>query len=129
VIGSSSRRWVRLGVVGALLVVVAFVALVLARGGGDDAGVDCDTFRVTPDVWAKAGYDRRIQLQRGLLDCKTLSGRPDTEVVATLGPPDRNGANEIDYYLPYGRGSTDRQVWRIFLNADHRVKASVTETP
>jgi hypothetical protein len=117
-----------LGVAGALVVVVGFVALVVFSGG-DDASVDCATFRVTPDVWSKADYNRRIQLQRGLLDCKTLDGQPDTEVVATLGPPDRNGANEIDYYLPYGRGSTDRQVWRIALDADHRVKGSTTDTP
>ena len=128
-IGASARRWVRAGLAGAVLVVVAFVVLVVARGGGDDASVDCDTFRVTPDLWAKAGYDRRIQLQRGLLDCKVLQGQPDTEVVATLGPPDRNGANEIDYYLPYGQGSSDRQVWRIALDADHRVKSSTTESP
>jgi hypothetical protein len=110
-------------------VVVAFVVLIVARGGSDEASVGCGTFRVTPDTWARAGYDRRIQLQRGLLDCKVLDGQADTEVVATLGPPDRNGANEIDYYLPYGKGSTDRQVWRIHLDADHRVRSSTTETP
>lgn len=126
-IGTSARRWVVVGALGAVVVVV-LVVLVAGRGG-DDSSVDCDTFRVTPEVWAKASYDRRIQLQRGLLDCKVLDGQPDTEVVATLGPPDRNGAGEIDYYLPYGEGSTDRQVWRIALDADHRVKGSTTETP
>lgn len=117
-----------MGLLGAAVVVVAFVVLA-AGNGSDDASVDCDTFRVTPDAWTQASYDRRIQLQRGLLDCKVLDGQPDTEVVATLGPPDRNGANEIDYYLPYGEGSTDRQIWRIVLDADHRVKSSTTETP
>lgn len=114
---------------GAIVVVAAFAVVILASGGDDDASVDCDTFRVTPDVWAKASYDRRIQLQRGLLDCGTLDGQSDTEVVATLGPPDRNGADEIDYFLPYGQGATDRQVWRIFLDRDHRVKGSRTDTP
>lgn len=128
-IDSPSRRWVRLGVAGAVVVVLAFVVLIVARGGGDDASVDCSTFRVTPELWTKADYDRRIQLQRGLLDCKVLDGQPDTEVVATLGPPDRNGAGEIDYYLPYGKGSTDRQIWRIALDRDHRVTSSTTESP
>lgn len=114
---------------GAVVVVAAFAVLVVARGGDDDASVDCGSFRVTPELWAKASYDRRVQLQRGLLDCKVLDGKPDTEVVATLGPPDRNGANEIDYLLPYGAGSTDRQVWRIRLDRDHRVASSTTETP
>lgn len=114
---------------GAVVVLVALVALLAAGGDGDRKSVDCDRFRVTPELWAKADYDRRIQLQRGLLDCGVLDGQPDTEVVATLGPPDRNGAGEIDYYLPFGRGSADRQVWRIQLDAEHRVKGTRTDSP
>jgi hypothetical protein len=129
VIGSSPRRWVAAAAAGAVVVVLAFVVLIAANGGGDQKSVDCDRFRVTPELWAKAGYDRRIQLQRGLLDCRVLDGQPDTEVVATLGPPDRNGPSELDYFLPFGRGSTDRQVWRIHLDAGHRVKSSTTDSP
>jgi hypothetical protein len=126
--GASSRRWLAVAALAAALLAVVFVVRAVFHDG-TPSDVDCATFRVTPDLWSRAAYDRRIQLQRGLLDCKTLDGRPDTEVVSILGPPDRNAAHEIDYFLPYGQGSTDRQVWRIHLGADHRVTGSTTDTP
>lgn len=126
--GSSSRRLLTAAVAGAMVVVLAFVALIVFHDD-DSAGVDCDTFRVTPALWSAADYDRRVQLQNGLQDCDQLTGRSDTDVVATLGPPDRDGLTELDYYLPYGRGSSDRQVWRIHLDADHRVKSTALESP
>lgn len=126
--GSSSRRLLTAAIAGAMVVVLAFVALIVFHGD-DSAGVDCDTFRVTPALWSAADYDRRVQLRTGLQDCGQLTGRSDTDVVATLGPPDRDGLTELDYYLPYGRGSSDRQVWRIHLDADHRVKSTALESP
>ncbi|HET6509584.1 MAG TPA: hypothetical protein VFG42_22495 [Baekduia sp.] len=127
-IGSSPRRLLTVFAAGAAVVVLAFVALV-ALHHDDSSSVDCDTFRVTPALWSKADYDRRVQLLDGLRDCHQIQGRSDTDVVATLGPPDRDGLTEIDYDLPYGRGSTDRQVWRIHLDADHRVRSTTLESP
>ena len=128
-IGSSpSRRLLTAALAGVAVVVVAFVALI-AFHDDDSTSVDCDAFRVTPALWAKADYDRRVQLVDGLQDCDQIVGKSDTDVVATLGPPDRDGLTELDYYLPYGRGATDRQVWRIHLDADHRVKATALESP
>jgi hypothetical protein len=128
VIGSSPRRLLTVLLAGAAVVVVAFVAVVVLHD--DDApSVDCDTFRVTPALWSEASYDRRLQMLDGLHDCDRMIGRSDTDVVATLGPPDRDGLAELDYYLPFGRGSTDRQVWRIHLDADHRVRATALESP
>jgi hypothetical protein len=129
VIGSSSsRRLVTALAAGVVVVVLAFVALIVFHDD-DSSSVDCSTFRVTPALWAKANYDRRVQLLNGLQDCHQIQGKSDTDVVATLGPPDRDGLSEIDYNLPYGKGSTDRQVWRIHLDADHRVKSSAVESP
>jgi hypothetical protein len=128
VIGSTSRRWLAAAAAVAVVLVVAFAALAVLRD--DDApGVDCATFRVTPDLWARASYDRRLQLQQGMSDCGQLIGQPDTQIVAMLGPPDHNGAGEIDYYLPFGPGASDRQVWRIHLDEDAKVKASQVESP
>jgi hypothetical protein len=126
VIGTSSRRWVA-AAAAAVVVLVAGV-VVLVAGGDDTGGVDCATLRVTPDLWAAADYDRRLQLQKGITDCGQLDGQPDTQVVATLGPPDRNAADEIDYFLPFGDG-TDRSVWRIFLDDENTVKSSRVESP
>lgn len=126
--GSSSRRLPTAAIAGALVVVLLLVALIVFHDG-DATSVDCDSFRVTPALWSAADYDRRVQLQNGLQDCGLLTGRSDTDVVATLGPPDRDGLTELDYYLPYGRGSSDRQVWRIHLDADHRVKSAALESP
>jgi hypothetical protein len=128
VIGSSPRRLLTVLLAGAAVVVAALVAVLVLRDD-DAASVDCDAFRVTPALWAKAGYDRRVQLVDGLRDCGRIVGRSDTDVVATLGPPDRDGLTELDYYLPFGRGSTDRQVWRIHLDAGHRVRATALESP
>jgi hypothetical protein len=128
VIGSSPRRLLTVLLAGAAVVVVALVAVIVLHDD-DAASVDCDSFRVTPALWAKASYDRRVQLLDGLRDCDQIVGRSDTDVVATLGPPDRDGLTELDYYLPFGRGSTDRQVWRIHLGADHRVRATALESP
>jgi hypothetical protein len=125
---SSPRRLLTVAAAGALVVVLAFVALIVFHDD-DSTSVDCSSFRVTPPLWAKADYDRRVQLLNGLQDCHQLRGRSDTDVVATLGPPDRDGTHEIDYYLPYGKGSTDRQVWRISLDADHRVKSTAVDSP
>jgi hypothetical protein len=111
------------------VVLAVVLVVVLATRGDGPSDVDCSTFRVTPDRWARADYDRRVRLQRGLQECGQLAGRLDTEVVAILGPPDRNGAGEIDYHLPYGTGATDRQVWRIRLDAEHRVASMSTTTP
>lgn len=127
-IGSSSRRWV--AAAAAVVAVLAVAVVAIAVLGDDDASdVDCSTFRVTPELWAKASYDRRLQLQRGLTDCGQLDGEPDTQVIATLGPPDGNGPGEIDYFLPFGPGPTDRQVWRIRLDHDARVTSSRIESP
>jgi hypothetical protein len=115
---SSPRRLLAVAAAGVAIVVLAFVAL-----------VDCSRFRVTPPLGSQADYDRRVQLLNGLQDCHQIQGRSDTDVVATLGPPDRDGLREIDYYLPYGKGSTDRQVWRISLDADHRVKSTAVDSP
>lgn len=129
VTGSSSpRRLMTALAAGAALVVVAFVALIVLHHD-DSPGVDCSAFRVTPALWSRADYDRRVQLLDGLQDCHQIQGRSDTDVVATLGPPDRDGVSEIDYNLPYGKGSGDRQVWRIHLDADHRVKSTAVESP
>jgi hypothetical protein len=127
VTGSPSRRLLTVLVAGAA-VVVAFVALIVLHDD-DASSVDCDTFRVTPALWSKANYDRRVQLLNGLQDCDRIVGRSDTDVVATLGPPDRDGTVEMDYYLAFGRGSSDRQVWRIHLDADHRVRATALASP
>jgi hypothetical protein len=125
---SSPRRLLTVAIAGAIVVVLAFVALIVLHDD-DASSVDCSSFRVTPPLWAKADYDRRVQLLNGLQDCHQIQGRSDTDVVATLGPPDRDGLREIDYYLPYGKGSTDRQVWRIHLDADHRVKSTAVDSP
>lgn len=127
-IGTSSRRLLTVFLAGAAVVVIAFVALI-AFHDDDSSSVDCDTFRVTPALWSKANYDRRVQLLDGLQDCDQVIGKSDTDIVATLGPPDRDDTVEIDYYLPFGRGSSDRQVWRIHLDADHRVRATALESP
>jgi hypothetical protein len=129
VIGSSPRRrLLTVLLAGAIVVVAAFAALIVFHDDNSPS-VDCDAFRVTPALWAQANYDRRVQLMDGLQDCDRVIGRSDTDIVATLGPPDRDGLTEIDYNLPYGRGSTDRQVWRIHLDADHRVKSTALESP
>lgn len=126
--GPRRRLLTVLLLLGAMAVVIVFAALIVFHDD-DSPSVDCDTFRVTPALWAKADYDRRVQLQDGLQDCDQIIGRSDTDVVATLGPPDRDGLTELDYYLPYGKGSSDRQVWRIHLDADHRVRATALESP
>lgn len=125
---TSPRRLITAALAGAMVLVLVFVALIVFHDD-DSTSVDCDTFRVTPALWAKADYDRRVQLQKGLQDCGQIAGKSDTDVVATLGPPDRDGLTELDYYLPYGRGSSDRQVWRIHLDADHRVRGTALESP
>lgn len=125
---SSPRRLVTALAAGAAVVVLAFVALIVLHHD-DSPSVDCSAFRVTPALWSRADYDRRVQLLDGLQDCHQIQGRSDTDVVATLGPPDRDGVSEIDYNLPYGKGSSDRQVWRIHLGADHRVKSTAVESP
>lgn len=128
-IGSSSPRLLVTALAaGVAVVVLVFVALVVFSDD-DAAGVDCSTFRVTPALWSRANYDRRVQLLNGLQDCHQLQGKSDTDVVATLGPPDRDGTRELDYNLPYGQGSTDRQVWRIHLDAEHRVKSTAVDSP
>lgn len=126
-IGSTSRRLVAAAAAAVAVLVVAFVVLAVVHDD-DTPGVDCSAFRVTPELWAKAGYDRRLQLRDGLTDCGQLIGQPDTQVIAMLGPPDRNAAGEIDYYLPFGAG-TDRQVWRIRLDDEARVTSSQVESP
>jgi hypothetical protein len=129
VIGSSSpRRLVTALAAGVAVVVLAFVAFAVLHDD-DSSSVDCSTFRVTPALWSRAGYDRRVQLLNGLQDCDQIQGRSDTDVVATLGPPDRDGLSEIDYNLPYGKGSSDRLVWRIHLVAVHRVKSTAVDSP
>lgn len=127
-IGSTSRRRLAAVLAVAVVLVAAFAALALLSDD-DSAGVDCATFRVTPELWARASYDRRLQLQQGMTDCGQLIGQPDTQIVAMLGPPDRNGASEIDYDLPFGPGGSDRQVWRLHLDEDAKVKASRIESP
>lgn len=127
-IGSTPRRLLTIAAAGVAVLVLVFGALIVFHH--DDAtATDCHTFRVTPALWSKADYNRRVQLVDGLRDCDQLSGRSDTEVVATLGSPDRDGLSEIDYFLPYGQGSTDRQVLRVHLDGDHRVKAFAIESP
>jgi hypothetical protein len=125
---SSPRRLLSVAAAGAIVVVLAFVALIVFHHD-DSPSVDCASFRVTPSLWAKADYDRRVRLLNGLQDCGQIQGRSDTDVVATLGPPDRDGLRELDYSLPYGKGSSDRQVWRIHLDADHRVKSTAVDSP
>ena len=100
-----------------LVVVIAVVVLVASGGGGNGGGTNCSTFRVTPDLWGRASYDRRLQLRQGLEDCHRVKGRPDTEVVAQLGPPDGGGTAEMDYNLT-SPGNAGRQVWRIRVGRD-----------
>jgi hypothetical protein len=121
------RGRLALAAAGVLVVVVAVVALLVSH---DDpsSGVDCSRFRVMPELWAKAGYDRRLQLREGLQDCGQVDGRPDTQVIAMLGPPDGGGTSELDYFLPYPGGS-GRQVWRFRLGGDGRVKSTQLVSP
>jgi hypothetical protein len=121
------RGRLALAAAGVLVVVVALVAL-LAFSGGSSTSVDCSRFRVTPDIWAKANYDRRLQLREGLQDCDQVDGQPDTQVIAMLGPPDGGGTSELDYFLPYPDRS-DRQVWRIHLGDDGRVEGTELVSP
>jgi hypothetical protein len=128
VIGSPSRRVVAAAAAAVVVLVVAFVALA-AFHDDDTSGVYCAAFRVTPDLWAKADYDGRLQLQDGMTRCGQILGQPDTQVIAMLGPPDGNAAGEIDYDLPFGQGRTDHQIWRIRLDDEAKVKSSQVESP
>ncbi|MCW2982645.1 MAG: hypothetical protein JWR63_215 [Conexibacter sp.] len=110
-----------------VLLVVAFVAMAALRKD-DTAGVDCSTFRVTPDRWASADYDHRLQLREGLTQCRRILGQPSTQVIAQLGPADRATGTELDYDLPFP-DATGRQVWRIHLGAGDKVKATQLASP
>jgi hypothetical protein len=109
-----------------LVLLLAFVAI--AAFDDDDApGVDCASFRVTPDRWAAADYDHRLQLRSGLMQCDRIVGVPSTQVIAQLGPADRATTTELDYLLPYP-DSNGRQVWRIHLDGDDEVEATRIES-
>jgi hypothetical protein len=112
---------------GVVLLVVALVAVAALRKD-DTAGVDCSTFRVTPDRWAAADYDHRLQLREGLTQCRRIVGQPSTQVIAQLGPADRATGTELDYFLPYP-DSTDRQVWRISLGDGDKVTSTQLASP
>jgi hypothetical protein len=123
------RTALRLLVAGAALVVVAFVALVVAHGNGSEPDVDCSTFRPTPARWARGDYEARRQVMDGVNACGLLRGRTRAGIAALLGPPDADRGRELDYDLPFDRPSTDRQVWRLYLGADGRYKSSTVESP
>jgi hypothetical protein len=116
------RGWRTLAGAGVLVVVVVVVALVVF-GGDDGGGTDCSTFRVTPDLWAKADYNRRLQLRQGLEDCHRITGQPDTQVIAQLGPPEGGGTAELDYTLPFP-DRNGQQIWRIRVGGDGKVTGS-----
>jgi hypothetical protein len=117
-----SRGWRTPAGAGVLVVVVAVLALVVFHdGGGGDT--DCSTFRVTPELWAKADYNRRLRLREGLEDCDRITGQPDTQVIAQLGPPDGGGTAELDYTLPFP-DKNGRQIWRIRVGGDGKVTGS-----
>jgi hypothetical protein len=118
-----SRGWRAPAGVGVLVVVVAVLALVVFHD--DDGGdTDCSTFRVTPELWAKADYNRRLRLREGLEDCDRITGQPDTEVIAQLGPPDGGGTAELDYTLPFP-DKNGQQIWRIRVGGDGKVTGSL----
>jgi hypothetical protein len=116
------RGWRAPAGVGVLVVVVAVLALVVFHDD-NGGGTDCSTFRVTPELWAKADYNRRLRLREGLEDCDRITGRPDTEVIAQLGPPDGGGTAELDYGLPFP-DKNGRQIWRIRVGGDGKVTES-----
>jgi hypothetical protein len=115
------RGWLTLAGAGVLVVVVAVLALVVFHDSSGD--VDCAAFRVTPDLWAGADYNRRLQLREGLDACDRIKGQPDTQVIAQLGPPDGGGTAELDYTLPFP-DDNGRQIWRIRVGDDGRVTGS-----
>lgn len=95
---------IKVFVIGAVVVVVAFVALVASHGGGGGSG----------------GSGSSMEAQ--------LIGLTRAQVVEKLGAPDRETAKELDYDQPYP-DSTDKQVLRVYLDGDGRVKATTTDTP
>jgi hypothetical protein len=101
---------------------VAVLALVAFHDDGT-GDVDCSRFRVTPDLWAHANYDRRLQLREGLDACHRIAGRPDTQVIAQLGPPDGGTTAVMDYFLPFP-ANNGRSTWRIRVGADGKVTGS-----
>jgi hypothetical protein len=107
---------------------IAFVALA-AFHTDNSSDVDCAGFRVTPDRWASASYDERVDLQDGIAQCKTLENATRDTVIAALGAPDRDATGELDYNLPLPGEGDDRQVWRIYLDDATRVKSTQTESP
>ena len=118
-------KWLLLaGLVGIVLVVVAFFVVAGALSGGGDS-VDCSTFSVEPGDWQAADFAGRQDIVAGLQECRTLHGRTAAEVEALLGPADRRGSDALTYRMPY---ENDQQFLRVFL-AGGRVERLFVETP
>jgi hypothetical protein len=110
---------------GVAVVLVAFVALVVARGGGEP--VDCGSRPApTPEAWRSGDFGARQDLVTTLQSCERPVGGPVAAVEQLLGPPDERGTSAWSYAMPYDGGS-GQDVLRVRIR-DGRVAAIVVES-
>jgi hypothetical protein len=98
------------GVIGVVVVVVAFFVIANVLSGGEKT--DCDTFFVAAGEWDGATFEERQALVKGMQDCRTLHGRRPSGVVQLLGPPSERTDDSMTYPMPY---ENDQQFLRIVL--------------